>query len=40
VWMENDIRYTIQAAVGIPASDILRVAESLVPVNDGEGNTR
>jgi hypothetical protein len=40
VWMENEIRYTIQAAVGIPASDILRVAESLVPVNDGEGNTR
>src|SRR5688500_1666409 len=40
VWMENDIRYTIQAAVGIAAGDVLRVAESLVPVVDREGNTR
>jgi hypothetical protein len=40
VWMENDIRYTIQAAVGIPAGDLLRVAESLMPVVDGDGNTR
>jgi hypothetical protein len=40
VWMENDIRYTIQAETGISASDLLRVAESLVPVVDGDGNTR
>ena len=40
VWMENDIRYTIQAEVGIRADDLLRVAESLVPVVDGEGRTR
>jgi hypothetical protein len=40
VWMENNIRYTIQAEVGIRADDLLRVAESLVPVVDGEGKTR
>jgi hypothetical protein len=40
MWMENDIRYTIQAAVGISGTDVLRVAESLVPVVDGDGNTR
>jgi hypothetical protein len=40
VWMENDIRYTIQAETGISASDLLRVAESLVPVVDGDGSTR
>lgn len=39
VWIENDIRYTIQAEV-IPAEDLLRIAESLVPVVDGDGNTR
>jgi hypothetical protein len=40
VWMENDIRYTIQAEVRIRANDLLRVAESLVPVVDGDGRTR
>jgi hypothetical protein len=40
VWMEKDIRYTIQAEVGIRADDLLRVAESLVPVVDGDGKTR
>jgi hypothetical protein len=39
VWMENDIRYTVQAAVSIAAGDVLRVAESLRPVVDVEGNT-
>ena len=37
VWMENGIRYTIQAGTGIPASDVLRVAESLVRVVDADG---
>lgn len=40
VWMENDIRYTIQAEVGMSASDVLHVAESLAPVVDADGNTR
>ena len=37
VWMENGIRYTIQAGTGIPASEVLRVAESLVRVVDADG---
>jgi hypothetical protein len=40
IWMENDIRYTIQAAVGIPAADVLRIAESLAVVIDPDGTTR
>ena len=40
IWMENDIRYTIQAITGIPATDVLRIAESLAPVIDAEGTTR
>jgi hypothetical protein len=37
VWMENGIRYTIQAGSGIPASYVLRVADSLVRVVDSDG---
>jgi hypothetical protein len=37
VWMENGIRYTIQAGTRIPASEVLRVAESLVRVVDSDG---
>jgi hypothetical protein len=37
VWMEGDIRYTIQAVSGIPASDVLRVAEGLLRVVDPDG---
>jgi hypothetical protein len=40
VWMENEIRYTIQAITGIPATDVLRIAESLARVTDAEGTTR
>jgi len=40
IWMENEIRYTIQAITGIPATDVLRIAESLAPVIDAEGTTR
>jgi hypothetical protein len=37
IWIENGIIYTIQAAPSIPASDVLRVAESLMPVVDADG---
>jgi len=37
VWMENGIRYTIQAGSGIPWSDVLRVAESMMRVVDADG---
>lgn len=40
VWMEGDFRYTIQAATGIPANDVLRSAESLVKVIDADGKFR
>jgi len=40
VWMEGDFRYTIQAAAGIPANDVLRCAESLVRVIDADGKFR
>ncbi|MEP6694583.1 MAG: DUF4367 domain-containing protein [Chloroflexota bacterium] len=40
VWNENGIRYTIQAKLGITASDVLGIAESLAPVVDANGNTR
>ena len=37
VWMENGLRYTIQAGTGIPASEVLRVAESMMRVVDADG---
>ena len=37
VWMENGIRYTIQAGSGIPANVVLRVAESMTRVVDADG---
>lgn len=36
-WIEGGIRYTINAAKGISAGDLLRVAESLRPVVDANG---
>ena len=40
VWVEGDLRYTIQAQSGITREDLMRVAESLSPVVDAAGNVR